>query len=356
MSAVAYKDPIGAHHKAGIPVEDRTWEDITVEGEGFGNMIFHRCTFRRVRWTGCGFSQTMFVKCEFEDCTIEDSRIDTTQWVECTGTGWTVIEGETIRMTIAKGRLGTVRFATRGEYVTIADSSIETLTFDRAGTEQKGMTISGVKIRTFNAHNARWNLASLIEVDLAHIALESAVLERCALIRARGEKTDLSAIVFKECNMYQSELGGATIRNAAGSVMAECGLEGANFDEAMLEGTLMHAVRARGASFVRARMRGAICTDADMREADLTAADARRTAWHGTNLTSAVMDTMEAEYASFRNADLTGASVEGADFTHTDLHRMKGDVSAARTHGARATVEERARIEEAIRERSERQT
>ena len=89
-----FKDPIGAHRSAGIPVMGRAWRDERFADDDVSGIIYQDCVFDAVQFERLAFEQTMFVQCRFRDCTFRDAKLVHTRWVGCEGTGLSVTGGE----------------------------------------------------------------------------------------------------------------------------------------------------------------------------------------------------------------------------------------------------------------------
>ena len=118
--------------------------------------------------------------------------------------------------------------------------------------------MSGCDIAAVAMDNARWSNCSLVGIELGACSLDKAEFERCCFIRAVGNGVDLRGVRFRSCNLYQGEYRNARIREAEGSIFAECELAGADLIEANLKGCLFAGSKAPGARFERAVLDGAM--------------------------------------------------------------------------------------------------
>lgn len=333
------KDPVGAHLRAGIPISGLTWTDYETDGDLFDGAVFHQCTFERVQMRGVSFRQAMFVECRFEDCVFSDCRFVHTQWVECEGTHMVIRGGELSESSLSEVALTTLRIEQSGNQLILQGVTAERLAFSGAGTEQRAASIAGCTISEVLAENSRWEALNAVNVDLGKWRLANGVLSQCVLIDCQAPELDLSQITFDRCNLHRSNLAGATLRSAAGSLFSESVLDNADFRGADLEGALFARAQAAGASFVRARLTRALFPESVLTGTDFTDASAVQSVWAGADLRGATLDGMDAFRASFRDARLDDASVDGAGFVEADLHGVEASLDGADTTNARATLD-----------------
>ena len=340
-----FRDPAGAHRKAGIPLSGGSWSDRHIIDDDVSGVIFQDCTFERVRLERAALAETMFVGCRFDDCVFDDCRIVDTRWIECTGTGLRISGGELERALISQSRLARVAVAQTGSQLVLAQSAFDRLTFDGAGCEQHSPTLSDCTFGAVAAENASWKVASAVDVDLGLWSLDHARFERCAFVRATGRGTDLSNVRFQSCNLYRSDLSESRIRSAEGTIFAECRLAGTDFTEAALDGALFAGSNAAEARFERARLNHALLPKAVLTAARFTGATARQSVWTDADLTGADLEGMDAFRATFRNAVLKDARVANASFVEADLHGVEETLAGADLRGSRGTVDWRAERE-----------
>ena len=340
-----FRDPLGAHGDAGIPVVGQTYADMEVGADDLAGLIFQNCVFERVRLAGTALMQTTFVSSRFEDCVIDDCHVVQTRWIECEGSGLRIVRGELDLASFSASKLAEVRIEQAGSGLVLSESAFERLAFDGPGCNQHMMTASGCSFGSLAAQNAVWRDCSIVELDFGACELAGADFERCCFIRATGNGYDFSDIRFKSCNLYQGEYREARFRNAEGSIFAECDLAGADFAEANLAGALFSKSTAGEASFERAVLDGAMFPQAVLTGARFAGASAVQSAWMKADLTGADFRNVNAFRSSFRNAVFEEAEVDRARLVEADLHGVEQALTAADTRGARGTLDWRAERE-----------
>lgn len=342
---MAFKDPIGAHRTAGIPVVGATWSDAQIDQDDVAGVIFQDCVLERVHLTGTSLWQTMFVNTRLDDCEFVDCRVFRTQWVECSGSGFRISGGELAEAVFSRSRLGHLDLEQSGRQVVLGESEFGRVAFNGDGCAQEGLTISGCSFESVAAENATWRGGTAVGVDLSTWSLSGARFERCSFIEAMGDGVDLSSVRFEGCNLFRASLREARIRSAQGSIFAECDCEGADFVDAELDGALFAKTRAAGARFQGARLNNAMFPHAMLTGADFSGAMARQSVWTGANLTGARLESLDAYRSTFRNAVLEDAGVENARLVEADLHGVKETLAGADLRDARGTVPWRAERE-----------
>ena len=343
---MAFKDPVGAHRTAGIPVVGVTWSDMEFDQDDVAGVIFQDCVFERVRLSRTSLWQTMFVNSRLDDCEFVDCKVFRTQWLECSGTGLRISGGELSEAMFSKNRFGYLTIEQSGERMVLGESEVDRLAFNGDGCAQHGLTISGCSFGSLAAENGAWYGSTAVEVDLSTWSLQGARFEQCSFIRTMGDGVDFSSVRFESCNLYQSSFRGARIAWARGSIFAECDCEGADFGDAEIDGALFAKAHATEARFRGARLSNAMFPQATLVGADFSGAVARESVWTGADLTGANLERLDAYRSTFRNAVLEDASVEGARLVEADLHGIDETLLAgADRTGARGTVPWRAERE-----------
>ncbi len=105
----------------------------------------------------------------------------------------------------------------------------------------------------------------------------------------------------------------------------------ADLQRALLGAATLYAVEADGASFVDADLSGADLSDSDLSGADLRRATARRADFVSCRLDSADLSRIEAERADFSGASLQGARLDGAQLRNAVLEGSKLHATATET-------------------------
>ena len=347
-----FQDPIGAHRNAGIPVSGVTWSGETFRDEDIAGVVFNDCVLERVRLERMNMRQTMFLNCRFDDCVVHDCQLVSAGWVDCHGAGLRISGGEFAETLFSQCNLSRLDLDQGGRQNTLSESTFGHVAFNGAGCEQVIFTITGCTIDSLAAENAAWRQSSFIAVDLGSWALNRARMDKCCFIRATGNGTDLSKVRFEACNLYQSELRGARLREAPGSIFAECDLADADFIEADLKGSLFAKSAAPRARFDRAHLDGALFPKAVLHGASFAGATARQSVWQDADLTGADLASMDAFRSTFRNAVLRDAEVGNTRFVEADLHGVEETLAGADLRGSRGTVQWRAEREAEVRDRA----
>ena len=340
-----YKDPIGAHRNAGIPMTGETWSEKHYTGEDLAGVIFQDCVFENVRLEKTNLEQTLFLNCRLENCVFTDCRIIRGAFVGCTGAGLRISGGEFTDTAITQAKIDGLTLAAVGERIVLSECKIGRLSFEGKGCRQDVVTLSDCEFREFLAENAEWKSASLVGVDLSVCTLTGARFENCSFIRTAGEGVDLSRVRFTSCNFYQAKLPAARIRHAEKTIFADCDLTEADFTEAEIEGAMFAKSDATGACFERARLARSLFPNAILVRARFAGALARESIWTEADLTEADLAGVDAYRGIFRNALLTDAKVEGASFVEADLHGVEAPLDGADLRDSRGSVEWRAELE-----------
>ena len=341
----AFKDPYGAHAKAGIPVVDGLWRDQEIDGDDVAGMVFKDCTLERVRLVRTSLWQTMFVNTRFEDCVFEDCRLFRTQWIECSGSGLRIVAGEFAEAMFAQCDFREVAVERAGERITFADCRLGRLAFNGDGCTQNGLTVSESTFEAVLAENVAWRSATAVGLDFAPWTLTNAVFDHGMLVQAQAAGLDLSSVRFESCNLVKGDYREASIRHAPRTILAETDCTNADFVGADLTGALFAKTRAPGARFQGATLTNAMFPEADLVAADFGGAEARESVWAGADLTDANFERVNAFRSSFRNATLARTRMDGARLVQADLHGVEESLDGADLTGARRTTDWRAERE-----------
>ena len=148
-----FKDPVGAHRTAGIPLMGREWRDERIADEDLSGLIFQDCVFEAVQFERVSLEQVMFLQCRMSDCAFNDAKLVHTRWVECTGAGLTVTGGEMQDVAFSDSRFGTLDFRQKALRLVLAQAVVDRLAFSDAGTHQDTMTVSGADFGQVAAEN-----------------------------------------------------------------------------------------------------------------------------------------------------------------------------------------------------------
>ena len=337
--------PYEAHRNAGIPVTGENWHDRTYEGEDLAGVIFHECQFANLHLQRFILDRCVFNSCRFDACSFEECRMNQIQFANCTGTGFTVAGGAFDEATVTQAKLDRLDVHSRCWQLTLAESQIGVLSFHGEGCEQDKLTLSGCRLGSLEAGDALWRDGMAVQLDLSICRFGEASFERTCFVQANAVGADLSRLSLRSCNLYQSDLSGARLRQAESSIFAECQLADADFTQAELNGALFAKAKAPRARFDGASLEGALFPEATLTGASFEGASARRSVWNGADLTDANLKHMDCTEAVFRHAKLAGASVDGACLAIADLHGVEEALTAADLTGARRTVGWRAERE-----------
>ena len=347
---MAFKDPYGAHRKAGIPLVGGTWRDQEIAGDDIAGMILKDCVFERVRLTGTSLWQTVFVDSRLDDCEFVDCRLFRTQWVNCRGSGFRVVGGELSEAAFAECQFEELALDRSGDRTIFGSCNLGRIAFNEDGRNQRGITFSNCKFATVAADNVRWESATGVAVDFAAWSLDGAVLDRCMFVEAAARGLDLSNVRFTSCNLHKGDFREARIRQAPGSIFAESNCTDADFVEAELTGALFAKVEAPRARFTRAKLGNAMFPNSTLVGADFSGAFATQSVWNGADLTDANFERVDAYRSTFRNSVLTDTRVDGARLVEADLHGVEASLTGADLRGARGTIDWRAEREKEARQ------
>ena len=342
---VAFKDAHGAHRTAGIPVVGTAWRDTEIRGDDIAGVIFQDCVLERVRLCETDLWQTMFVDTRFEDCEFVDCRLLRTQWVKCSGAGLRITgghgeaQGEFSEAVFSECRFRDLAIRRSGDRLVLGNCAVGRLAFDDEGCRQTALTVSDCTFDAVAAENAAWTSASLVAVDLAGWSVGGGVFEQCMFVQSSAAGRDLSGVRFDRCNLFKSDLREARVRQAPGSIFAECDCADADFAGAELDGALFAKTSAPGARFTGASLTNGMFPDAELAGADFGQAVAGHSVWTGADLSGADLSGMDAYRATFRNARLEGAHVQGARLVEADLHGVDASLDGADVRDARGTTE-----------------
>lgn len=342
---VAFKDPVGAHRTAGIPVVGALWRDQEIDGDDIAGMIFKDCTLERVRLVRTSLWQTLFVNTRFEDCVFEDCRLFRTQWIECSGSGFRIVEGEFAEAMFAKCTFREIAVERAGDRITFADCRLGRLAFNGDGCQQRGLTVSECTFDAVAAENVSWQSATAVALDFAPWTLTNAVFERGMFVQAQAPGLDFSSVRFEQCNLVKGNYRETRFRHAPGTILAETDCAGADFVGAELTGALFAKAHAPGARFRGATLTNAMFPEANLVEADFSGAKARQSVWIGADLTDANFERVDAYRSSFRNGILARTRMDGARLVQADLHGVEQSLDGADLTGSRKTTGWRAERE-----------
>lgn len=345
-----FKDPYGAHRRAGVPLLGGAWRNIEIDDDDIAGVIFQDCVFQDVRLAGSSLWQSIFVNCRFDDCEFTECRLFRTQWIDCLGTGMRVTGGEFSEALFSACQLEELTLESPGDRVVLGSCNVGRLAFLRAGLNQRGLTVSDCSFRSVDAVGANWDSATAVAADFGVWSVEDSTFDRCMLVQLEASGRDLSSVRFNSCNLYRSVFREAVIRNAPGSIFAESDCTKCDFVEADLNGALFSKTVASGARFTGARLAGAMFPESTLTGADFSGADARESVWNGADLTDAGFERVDACRSTFRNGIFEGSRVDGASFVEADLHGVNASLAGADLRGARDTTDWRAERESRVRD------
>ena len=345
-----FKDPYGAHRRAGIPLVGGVWQDAEINGDDLAGMVFQDCVFERVRIAGSSLWQTMFVTCRFDDCDFADCQLFRTQWVDCAGTGFRVEGGEFAETLFSACRFQELVLQSSGDQVVLGSCDLDRLVFAGEGSNQRGLTVSDCSFRSVDAERAHWASATAVAADFAVWSMDDSVFDRCMFVQSEASACDLSRVRFSSCNLYKSAFRETVFRDAPCSIFAESDCTQCDFVGADLTGALFAKAAASGARFTGAKLAGAMFPDCTLIGADFRGAHARESVWNGAVLTDANFENVDAARSAFRYGVFDGARVDGACFVEADLHGVEGSLMGADLRGARGTTDWRAERESHIQE------
>ncbi len=333
-----WKDPIGAHRNTGLPVQGEEWSKQEFVGDDLAGVTFQDCRFSGVHFREADLTQANFVECQIDDSLFDSCKMKQTTFVKCTGSGLRVAGTSAEVLVLVCCKFSEVSLEQRTVHSVITDTTIERLAFNGAGTEQYGLTISGSEIGQLFLENARWSQCSAVEMDLSSWSCANAHFESCSFVKVKALGLDLRDVRFERCNLYRSELNGAKIHNAEGSIFAECEMHQTEFVGAALTGALFSKIKGDEARFDRAVLDNAMFPSASLVGAQLPGIRAHISVWTGANLASANLENADCFQSVFRNAVLKDANVQGASFRECDLQGVEEPLMGADRSGARESV------------------
>ena len=217
--------------------------------------------------------------------------------------------------------------------------------FDLAGFDFSGLDLKGTSFVRSKLDGARFDGASLAGASFAAASLSGASfagadLSGAVLSSAAAADADFSEAVMTGADISGASLAGATLSKvkadglkAAGADLSEArvsfsDMSGADFSGARLRRMDFHESCADGANFEKAALCGStFCWGSSARDANFTGAEL-----DGANWTNTAAD----------GADFTGVSARGASFTDCELSSSRwsgadaagGDFSRSRLEGA----------------------
>ena len=346
---MAFKDPHGAHRTAGIPVVGTAWRDTELRGDDIAGVIFQDCVLERVRLSQADLWQTMFVDTRFEDCEFVDCRLLRTQWVKCSGAGLRIRGGEFSEAVFSECRFRDLAIERSGDRIVLGGCALGRLAFNDDGRNQSALTVSDCTFEAVAAEHAAWRSASAVAVDLSGWSIDGGAFEQCMFVQSSAAGKDLSTVRFDRCNFVRSDFREARVRQAPGTIFAECDCTEADFAGAELDGALFAKTSAPGARFTGASLTNAMFPDAVLVGADFSQAVATQGVWIGADLSDADLSGLNAYRATFRNGLLEGARVQGARLVEADLHGVEASLDGADVRDARGTTDWRAEREREAR-------
>lgn len=328
-----------------MPVVGEVWQDDTFSDQDLAGVVFYRCEFANLRLQRMDFSKCIFSDCRFDTCEFLDCKLQQMQVAGATGAGLALVGGVVEECVITQAELARLEVRQSARQLVVAESDVAVLSFLDSGLEQNQITLSGCTLGRLEALGARWRDGMAVELDLSVCEFGEGEFDRVGLIRVLATGVDLSALSFRACNLYQSELVGARLRSAESSVFAECALADADLRGAALDGALFAKAKADRACFDGASLKGALFPEATLVGASFVGASAVASIFDHADLTDANLADLDANGASFRHARLDGANVDGASFVSAQLHGVESSLDGADLRDAQGTVEWRAERE-----------
>ena len=219
---------------------------------------------------------------------------------------------------------------------------------DLAGFDLTGAVLAGARLHGTRLEGASLEDADLTGADLAGAimtganlrgaVLTGAVLARTLLQDADLEGADLAGVQMLSCLFGGSRMSGAKL---AGARLYQCSLVGAALDGADLVGAVLQSCDLTGANLDGIRATGSSWSKCVLNKMSAVGADISDSALHGCNgrdlsAARAQFRRCHLESCGFVGSDLTesvffeaagdrnnwsGATLDGADFGRTRLHR-----------------------------------
>ena len=340
-----YRFPEIAHREAGMPVQNRSWNDAVFSDEDLSGILFENCEFTNLVFKGINFRKSIYTGCRFDHCEFQNCWLGECIFNKCHGSGISISGGELSHVVIADAQWDRLRIEQSGSHCAITEGQVGRIDFNGPGSEQLSLTLSGLSFDSLHAENATWTNVNAINIDLSKCNLDGSHLLRTTLIEAQARELDLSKLVLEACNLYRSDFSGSRLRNASGSIFAESKIEHANFSYAELEGALFAGAKGEKACFDGAKLNNAMFPKADLREASFQNAQAHRSVWNEADLSGARLNGLDAFRGSFRNTCLEKAEVIGASFVSADLQGVERSLEGADIREARHSLDWRAELD-----------
>ncbi len=346
-----FQDPVTAHQNVGVPVTGAEWTQETIAAEDADGMTFQDCIFDHVRFEDVSLQQASFLQCTFDECVFDGCDLLDAQMISCKGAGLQFVRGKLDGLIMADCQFEELDVGQSADRLTLAESKVARLALNGPGTTQHNVTMSGCELDSVLAENSTWQGGSLVGTDLRTWAYEHARFEQCSLIRVHADGLDFSSVKFAKCNLYQSSFVGARLRQADGTIFAECDLTEADCSEGEFPGCLFAKITAPSSRFDAAALNSAMFPKAVLTEASFIGAMAVSSVWTDADLTGANLERLQATKSVFRNACLNDANVVNASFVEADLHGVEVSLDGANTTASRGTVDWRAEREAQARGR-----
>ena len=157
-----------------------------------------------------------------------------------------------------------------------------------------------------------------IAKDLSGLKLQGANFQNAILEKADLETATLIGAEFQKANLTEAKLKGANlgIANFQNAILEKADLETANLFDANLHKANLTGAKLKGADLRKANFQDAILEKADLETADLFDANL-----HKANLTGVKLKGADLRKANFQNAILEKADLETANLFDANLHK-----------------------------------
>ena len=199
--------------------------------------------------------------------------------------------------------------------------------------------LTGAVFAGTNLKHASWSGAKLSGIELQGVAIDSAMLrvsqakrlldscQGCDMAGLDMRNLDLSGIRLQGADLSRADLRGA---NLSGAHLDGVDLGGAQLDGTDLTNASLNGCDLTNVDLRHAHIQGLKLEGADLRKLQISGVDLRGLTADGADLSGAALQHVDLTRvhmngADFKNADLTGAQLVSGEFTGADFHNARLD-------------------------------
>jgi uncharacterized protein YjbI with pentapeptide repeats len=306
----------------------------------FRNQDLRGEVFARSDLTGATFSGANLAGASFRDANATSADF----------TGANLTEVDFSHCTLSKARLTDVG-AERCKLADAELSGADLSNSNLAGADLQQARLGKANLSHANLTGANLSFADLSKADLRHANLHRAQLTLAVLDLVKGDHANFSEATADMVKLTTSRLPGANLRgmqssmgsfvnsDLTGADLRECRftkvdfmkavLNQATFDRASLKQSILRDTQAIGASFRDADLGGASATGAaNFQKADFRGAKAQRSVWMDVEFTGANLSSANFEHANFQGShgedvDFAGSQLKATCFQRAQLKRPR---------------------------------